>query len=103
MDTRQPGLMDHRGILYMTMNKISAMAGRSRRNRGKRSPVERRSAAPLLAKNPTEPDPVRPDPVRPDPVRIAVLAMERLGRASLRASVTGSEVCVAAPDDATAA
>jgi hypothetical protein len=39
----------------------------------------------------------------PDPVRIAVLAMESLGRASMRASFTGVEVEVAVPDDATAA
>jgi len=34
----------------------------------------------------------------PDPVRIAVLAMEGLGRASMRASFTGTEVQVAVPD-----
>jgi|HubBroStandDraft_6_1064221.scaffolds.fasta_scaffold110967_2 hypothetical protein len=39
----------------------------------------------------------------PDPVRIAVLAMESLGRASLRASFTGTEVRVTVPDAATAA
>lgn len=96
MATRQPGLLDHPGFMYTTTNKVSAIAGRSRRNREKRSHVEHTStapAAPLLAEDPTE----------LDPVRIAVLAMERLGRASLRASVTGAEVCVAAPDDATAA
>jgi hypothetical protein len=78
------------------MNKISTMEGRSRRNRGKRSHVERKSVArtaPLVVK----------DPAGPDPVRIAVLAMERLGRASLRASITGAEVRVVAPDNATAA
>jgi hypothetical protein len=46
--------------------------------------------------------PVQP-PVEPNPVRIAVLAMENLGRASLRASCTGTEVYVEAPDEATAA
>src|SRR5258708_153 len=39
----------------------------------------------------------------PDPVKIAVLAMESLGRASMRAAFTGVEVKVAVPDDATAA
>ncbi|MGE5269548.1 MAG: hypothetical protein ACM3JG_07740 [Thiohalocapsa sp.] len=38
-----------------------------------------------------------------DPVRIAVLAMEKLGSASLRASFTGTEVRVAAPNEAIAA
>jgi hypothetical protein len=42
-------------------------------------------------------------PAQPDPVRIAVLAMESLGRASMRASFTGTEVKVAVPDAATAA
>jgi hypothetical protein len=35
----------------------------------------------------------------PDPVRIAVLAIESLGRASMRAAFTGIEVCVAIPDE----
>jgi hypothetical protein len=39
----------------------------------------------------------------PDPVGIAVLAMESLGRASMRASFTGTEVQVAVPDSTTAA
>ncbi|HEX3954420.1 MAG TPA: hypothetical protein VHW90_12650 [Stellaceae bacterium] len=38
-----------------------------------------------------------------DPVRIAVLAMEGLGLASMRASFTGNEVEVAVPDEMTAA
>lgn len=40
---------------------------------------------------------------QPDPVKLAVLAMDSLGRASMRASFTGIEVKVAVPDDATAA
>ena len=39
----------------------------------------------------------------PDPVSVAVLAMEGLGRASMRASFTGTEVQVAVPDARTAA
>jgi hypothetical protein len=38
-----------------------------------------------------------------DPVRIARLAMETLGPASMRASFSGIEVRVAAPDDSVAA
>jgi hypothetical protein len=41
--------------------------------------------------------------LQPDPVKLAVLAMDSLGRASMRASFTGIEVKVAVPDDATAA
>jgi hypothetical protein len=44
-----------------------------------------------------------PTAAMPDPVQIAVLTLEHLSRASLRASFTGKEVCVAAPDAATAA
>jgi len=38
-----------------------------------------------------------------DPVRIAVLAMEGIGRASMRASFTGTDVEVMVPDARTAA
>lgn len=39
----------------------------------------------------------------PDPVRLAVLVIDRVAGASLRAAFTGTEVRVAAPDEATAA
>ncbi len=38
----------------------------------------------------------------PDPVRVAVLAIDGVGRASIRACFTGNEIHVAAPDEATA-
>jgi hypothetical protein len=47
--------------------------------------------------------PVVRDVREPDPVQIAVLAMETLGQASLRASFTGTEVRVTAPDEEIAA
>jgi hypothetical protein len=40
--------------------------------------------------------------VPPDPVLLAVLAIERLGPAAVRAAATGVEVCVAVPDEVTA-
>lgn len=40
---------------------------------------------------------------QPGLVQLALLTMERLARASARASFTGTEECVAAPDEATAA
>jgi hypothetical protein len=40
---------------------------------------------------------------RPDPVSLAVLAIDRLGPAAVRASASGVAVCVKAPDEATAA
>jgi hypothetical protein len=40
---------------------------------------------------------------RPDPVSLAVLAIDRLGPAAVRAAASGVAVCVKAPDEATAA
>jgi hypothetical protein len=39
---------------------------------------------------------------RPDPVSLAVLAIDRVGPAAVRACASGVEVCVTAPDEATA-
>jgi hypothetical protein len=66
---------------------------RGREKRFKQAPPPTRSLAEALP----------PTVAAPDPVRIAVLAMESLGRASLRASFTGTEVRVTVPDAATAA
>ena len=52
-------------------------------------------ALPVLVETPATP--------AADPVRIAVLAMESLGRASMRACFTGIEVRVAVPDPTIAA
>jgi hypothetical protein len=71
------------------------------RRRFRRSREKRFKQAPPLARSLTEPLPSAV--AAPDPVRIAVLAMESLGRASMRASFTGTEVRVAVPDAATAA
>ena len=38
----------------------------------------------------------------PDPVLLAVLAIDRVGPAAVRACASGVEVCVMAPDEATA-
>jgi hypothetical protein len=74
---------------------LAAVVGRRiRRGRERRS---RRDLAPTLPLA----EPMAPP--APDPVRLAVLAMESLGRASLRASFTGTEVQVAVPDAETAA
>lgn len=39
----------------------------------------------------------------PDPVSLAILAIDRVGPAAVRACASGGEVSVAAPDEATAA
>jgi hypothetical protein len=39
---------------------------------------------------------------KPDPVSLAVLAIDRVGPAAVRACASGVEVCVTAPDEATA-
>jgi hypothetical protein len=38
----------------------------------------------------------------PDPVLLAVLAIDRVGPAAVRACASGVDVCVTAPDEATA-
>jgi hypothetical protein len=67
--------------------------GRSREKRFKHAVTRDRSLAAAVPS-------VEPSP---DPVGIAVLAIESLGRASMRASFTGTEVQVAVPDARTAA
>jgi hypothetical protein len=89
-----PGSM-HQHAFKTALSKVAAASRRLRRRREKRArskwlPVQTMSVA-------------LPAPPQPDPVRIAVLAMESLGRASMRASFTGIEVKVTVPDDATAA
>ncbi len=68
---------------------------RTRRGREKRSKPELPvvAAVPSAARNAPE----------PDAVQIAVLAMQTLGPASMRASCTGIEVRVTAPDETMAA
>jgi len=87
----------------VALSKVAAASRRLRRPRQKRARatwlhewVHRRPPVAVAA------EPVQASP-HPDPVRLAVLAMDGLGRASMRASFTGVEVKVAVPDDATAA
>jgi len=86
----------HQHAFKAALSKVAAASRRLRRRREKRArpawpPGPTMNAAPPLAL------------AQPDPVRIAVLAMESVGRASMRASFTGIEVEVEVPDDATAA
>jgi hypothetical protein len=84
----------HSHALRAALSKVAAASRRLRRNREKRGrPLATTPAASVTS----------PQPSLPDPVRIVVLAMEGLGRASMRALFTGIEVKVAVPDDATAA
>jgi len=78
------------------MSRIAMVSRRIRRGREKRLKHDFAAMQPLA-------EPMAPATSAPDLVRIAVLAMEGLGRASLRASFTGKEVSVAVPDAATAA
>jgi hypothetical protein len=75
---------------------VAAPSRRFRRSREKRFKKGVLPASPLAASPPSTVS-------APDPVRLAVLVMESLARASMRASFTGTEVLVAAPDAATAA
>ena len=76
------------------LSKVAAASRRLRRRREKRARPAWLPGSVVSA---------APTPAQPDPVQIAVLAMESLGRASMRASFTGIEVKVTVPDDATAA
>jgi hypothetical protein len=85
-------------------SKVAAASRRLRRRR-REKPVRKAWLHGLVHRGPMmavagEPLQVAP---QPDPVKLAVLAMDSLGRASMRASFTGIEVKVAVPDDATAA
>jgi hypothetical protein len=78
------------------MSRIAVVGRRIRRGRERRLkhdfPPTRPIAEPMLPTTPAS-----------ELVRVAVLAVDRLGPASMRASFTGTEVCVAVPDAATAA
>lgn len=94
MSSKQVRETMHQHAFKAALSKVAAASRRLRRRREKRArPAWFASRA--IA--------VQVEPAQPDPVKIAVLAMESLGRASMRASFTGIEVKVAVPDDATAA
>ncbi len=86
--------VEHRAF-YATMAQLVAAGRRMRRRRDKRG--KRKSLLRLLLPG----QPAAEDPV-PDPVRLAILAIDTVAGASMRASFTGTEVHVAAPDEATA-
>jgi hypothetical protein len=92
----------HQHALKSALSKVAA-AGRRLRRRKK--PARAAWLHEWVHRRPTvvpTAEPVQAGP-QPDPVKLAVLAMDSLGRASMRASFTGVEVKVAVPDDATAA
>lgn len=89
MSSKPERVATHRHAFRAALSKVAAASRRLRRRREMRA---RRAWLPVPAR-----------PAHPDPVKIAVLAMESLGRASMRASFTGVEVKVAVPDDPTAA
>ena len=70
----------------------SRRIGRRRSRRVRRNPLLRLFVA----------APNRPADAVADPVKVAVLAIDSVGRASVRACFTGTEIQVAAPDEATA-
>lgn len=89
MSSKPERVATHQRAFRAALSKVAAACRRLRRRREMRA---RRAWLPVPAQ-----------PAHPDPVKIAVLAMESLGRASMRASFTGVEVKVAVPEDATAA
>jgi hypothetical protein len=89
MSSKPARIAMHQHAFRAALSKVAAASRRLRRRREMRA---RRGWLPVHAQ-----------PAHPDPVKIVVLAMESLGRASMRASFTGVEVKVAVPDDTTAA
>jgi hypothetical protein len=85
----------HQHAFKTALSKVAAASRRLRRRR------EKRASRKWLADRAMHMAPLAA--AQPDPVQIAVLAMESLGRASMRTSFTGVEVEVVVPDDATAA
>lgn len=63
-----------------------------------RSPLDALRKIPLLHRSAAG-----PVMMSPDPVSLAILAIDRVGPAAVRACASGVEVRVAAPDEATAA
>ncbi|MGC2412225.1 MAG: hypothetical protein WA459_05965 [Stellaceae bacterium] len=94
MSSRSSSEAIQQGPFMATVSRTAANR-RIRRAREKRTKPE---LTPFVA-----PRPIVPNAIAPDPVPIAVLAIERLGRASMRAALCGIEVRVAVPDEATAA
>ena len=95
MNLRPSGGALHPQAFKIALSKVAAASRRLRRRREKRGRPAWLPSAHAVAAEPAT--------AQPDPVRIAVLAMESVGRASMRASFTGIPVEVAVPDDATAA
>ena len=81
--------------LYATVSHLVAASRRMRRRRDKRA--KRNSLLGLFSRLP----PLDDNPAA-DPVKVAVLAIDIVGRASVRACFTGTAIDVAAPDEATA-
>ena len=91
----------HQHAVKFALSTVAAASRRLRRRREKRPRPDLFPDLPTF--QPPAPRQGPPEAAQPDPVRIAVLAMESVGRASMRACFTGTEVKVTVPDDATAA
>jgi hypothetical protein len=76
---------------------MSQLAAAGRRMRRSDKPANRKSLLRLLM-----PGQNAEQVAHPDPVQLAVLAIDTVAGASMRASFTGTEVHVSAPDEATA-
>ena len=89
----------HQHAFKAALSKVAAASRRLRRRRREKRSHQSWVFAPVGT---AATETIGSAPAHPDPVRLAVLAMDSLGRASMRASFTGTEVEVAVPDDTTA-
>ena len=91
---------------HATMSYLAALGRRMRRRREKR--VKRRALLQLLGSGQAASPGQTSSPRQSsefslvDPVGVAVLAIDRVAGASMRASFSGTEVQIAAPDEMTA-
>jgi hypothetical protein len=91
-DSFQEAMRHH--AFFATMSHLLAASRRIRR------PREKRAKRKLLLRLLIPAQPPKKSPA--DPLKVAVLAIDDVGRASVRACFTGTEIHVAAPDEATA-
>lgn len=97
IDLEQARTDPKRRAFEATMAQLTAAGRRLRRGRDKRN--KRKSLLRLLLPGQAG---AADAGGFPDPVRLAVLAIDTVAGATMRASFTGTEVQVAAPDEATA-
>jgi hypothetical protein len=87
---------------YRILSAMAHLAATRRLRRRRDGRAKGRSLLRLLMPGRAGTTSVLAGEAAPDPVKLAVLAIDTVAGASMRAAFTGTEVCIAAPDEATA-